>query len=572
MERSAQIEILSLDLFRSLKEEMDFVDELRSRFGMGIGWHYYLDLAWTLHTIRTLPSGSLLLDAGGGTGLLQLLLLELGYNVISVDFATRQFSKTISDRYRDSIFYVNDQSVVFDNPYTRHLEQTYNVKMGEAQRGTMNCQSPQELSSYVGKTRHQFDPTKLPSLATSLVEDPSSTCGKLYVYKADLRNMLLLADGVVDGIVSVSSLEHNDHAGIEACVKEFRRVMKDDGLLAVTTSASMEEDWYHAQSKGWCFSESSLKKLFGLGQFVQSNFNEKQRIFAELRREGNELHKRLAPFYFQSGDNGMPWGKWEPQYMPVGIVTKNKVQTFVQQSTTTQVLVYLDPGFIGDIGHYANFARNIHREAGRRGMAVHHYVNHEVTDGLVREFGLTKTFRYKAILRDPLPGEVYDPEMESSNREALGDFEAGLRSILRRLVSGDHSGARITLFMYTCHPLHLPIIAKLINSADGAALNISAHCALFYLNQAFCRNEPVPAYDRLLEEVSASIESRDPGKKLHLYADSARTINMYRFRFGREMTLLPIPLDGTGATAADRHDDRREVVIGWFGYTHEKQG
>ena len=27
----------------------------------------------------------------------------------------------------------------------------------------------------------------------------------------------------------------------------------------------------------------------------------------------------LADFYFRSGDNGMPWGNWDPQYMPVGV-------------------------------------------------------------------------------------------------------------------------------------------------------------------------------------------------------------------------------------------------------------
>jgi len=32
-----------------------------------------------------------------------------------------------------------------------------------------------------------------------------------------------------------------------------------------------------------------------------------------------ELRDHLAEFYFLSGDNGMPWGKWDPQYQPVGV-------------------------------------------------------------------------------------------------------------------------------------------------------------------------------------------------------------------------------------------------------------
>ena len=36
-----------------------------------------------------------------------------------------------------------------------------------------------------------------------------------------------------------------------------------------------------------------------------------------LRR--SVVRDNLARFYFQSGDNGMPWGKWDPQYQSVGV-------------------------------------------------------------------------------------------------------------------------------------------------------------------------------------------------------------------------------------------------------------
>ena len=37
-------------------------------------------------------------------------------------------------------------------------------------------------------------------------------------------------------------------------------------------------------------------------------------------RDCRELRGKLADFYYQSGKNGMPWGKWDPQYQPVGVV------------------------------------------------------------------------------------------------------------------------------------------------------------------------------------------------------------------------------------------------------------
>lgn len=53
---------------------------------------------------------------------------------------------------------------------------------------------------------------------------------------------------------------------------------------------------------------------------MPSNYSQKDILFEKLKEQNNELHKKLAPFYFKSGDNGMPWGKWDPQYQPVGVV------------------------------------------------------------------------------------------------------------------------------------------------------------------------------------------------------------------------------------------------------------
>ncbi|MBE0577388.1 MAG: methyltransferase domain-containing protein [Desulfuromonadales bacterium] len=166
-----------------------------------------------------------------------------------------------------------------------------------------NKRSPRE---YVSKQFFEYDADK--------------TCGSLFLYKCDLKDMALLPDGFVDGVVSISALEHNDHKDFEKCIDEILRVTKPSGWLLATVSAAQSEDWFHAPSKGWCYSEATLKQLFQLSESVESNFSQKKLFFEQLRSEGNNLHKRLASVYSQSGENGMPWGKWKPTYIPVGIL------------------------------------------------------------------------------------------------------------------------------------------------------------------------------------------------------------------------------------------------------------
>ena len=96
------------------------------------------------------------------------------------------------------------------------------------------------------------------------------------------------------------------------------RVLKPGGAILATLGAAKGEDWYHEPSQGWCYSEATLKRVFDIPSVVRSNYQQYDQLFESLR--GNkELKDNLASFYFNSGNNGMPWGKWDPQYQPVGI-------------------------------------------------------------------------------------------------------------------------------------------------------------------------------------------------------------------------------------------------------------
>ena len=116
-EITESVEILGLRLFQTLGEEMKFIEKVRGLLAdQDVGWHYFLDFAWILRKIRGLPSGSLILDAGAGTGLAQFLLLELGYNVISVDLCERKLTRAQTDKYSEIVTHLHDRDRIFFHP------------------------------------------------------------------------------------------------------------------------------------------------------------------------------------------------------------------------------------------------------------------------------------------------------------------------------------------------------------------------------------------------------------------------------------------------------------------------
>ncbi|MBK1720029.1 methyltransferase domain-containing protein [Thiocystis violacea] len=253
-----------------------------------LGWHYILDLVWIVSQLKDLPPGSLVLDAGAGEGLVQYILLRMGFRVISVDFIARNGPDDID-------WLAVSAGENFDNDYVQHLKDHYSaVAQGpEAERVLESADALQVL------------------LARETAQ--------LLFYRSDLSAMKLLSDGLVDAVVSVSALEHNAPEVVAQAVAECLRALKPDSPMLITTSAAQGEDWYHQPSKGWCYSEASLKHLFQLADEVPSNYPRYAEFMAALSQPGNELQVQLSPFYFAFSDNGMPWGRWQPEYLPVGI-------------------------------------------------------------------------------------------------------------------------------------------------------------------------------------------------------------------------------------------------------------
>jgi 2-polyprenyl-3-methyl-5-hydroxy-6-metoxy-1,4-benzoquinol methylase len=127
--------------------------------------------------------------------------------------------------------------------------------------------------------------------------------------------------GAFDAVISLSSLEHIPLEILPSALAEIQRMVRSDGYWAVTTSATEQLDtWYHEQSLGYCFSKSDIESLFN----ASSQSSVKPAEIMHLYKKSQYLKENLAFHYRLSGNNGMPWGRWDPLYMPVGF-SENKV-------------------------------------------------------------------------------------------------------------------------------------------------------------------------------------------------------------------------------------------------------
>jgi hypothetical protein len=288
---TARLEILPLDLRERFAEEFATVVRLRGK--RPIGWHYLLDLTWLLaHVRRNVPLGSLILDAGAGSGLAQFLLMDAGYRVLSVDMAPRSFSPRLLKQYTNRVFQVEAGATLTEQSaaYLAHLEKNFNLK----------------------------EQLELPKVPLAAAFAPGTRPG-IFVVQGDLLDLSWLENHQVDGVISCSALEHNGADAVRAIVSSLAERTRTGGWHFHTVAATQDEDFFHEPSKGWAYTAATAKRLWGLDSGCPDNYAEFDALMRELRVTPNFLERSLATFYFQSGANGMPWGHWDPQYLPLGI-------------------------------------------------------------------------------------------------------------------------------------------------------------------------------------------------------------------------------------------------------------
>jgi SAM-dependent methyltransferase len=289
MEANAdRIELLSTRLLTEERPAVEAFRDLSARLGIEIGWHYLLDLAWVARHLGD-PAGRRVLDAGAGTGVLQWWLAERGASVTSVD---RYDRSDLSLRFRMRYRVTGD---------LLGLRPLWARRVADAGR-----RWPERLASAARL-----------ATAAAVGQWTKKAPGSVRLLQRDLRRLDDLPAGSFDAVVSISALEHNEPQDLSPVVASLIRLLRPGGVLLATLGASASEDWYHEPSRGWCYSRRSLSRAF-LIPVGADPYPDYDSVLNELR-ESTELRTGLSNLYFRSGENGMPWGIWDPRYVPVGV-------------------------------------------------------------------------------------------------------------------------------------------------------------------------------------------------------------------------------------------------------------
>ncbi len=292
---SQKIEILSVDLLEQNRPVVEELKKLARSLRLEFGWHYLLDLSWTIQNLGAIQ-GKKIIDAGAGTGILQWYLAKAGAEVYSVDRLSRA---ELPPRFRKQFRVQGLREADLSS-----LQQSFLQALSRPANGPFYRRWPARLAALVRESAGYLS--------------SSQSSGEVFIYNQDLTDLAEINDDSVDAIVAISSLEHNTPEGLEQVIAELMRVLKPGGVLLATLTAGRDQDWWHTASSGWCYTDTSLRRLFKLPPEAPSNYALYDELFTRLQ-DCAELRDNLARFYYQSSDKGMPKGVWNPEYQPVGV-------------------------------------------------------------------------------------------------------------------------------------------------------------------------------------------------------------------------------------------------------------
>jgi len=281
------------------------------------GWHYDLDIIWSLQNLERsgIKPGMTVLDAGAGLGVTQFVLAARGFRVISLDYAQRD-----RPRRADGIFDIrqaDEQPLEYRHSYLSHVKGLRDQRgVGRLLRKvtTRFAADPIATTLAVGDTSR-----RLKRLLVNRAERKRdhSRFGAIEFVRASFHDMPLPSSSV-DAVVSVSAVEHSDKDVIAKALEEMRRVTRPGGPILITTSATGEgHDIFHQQTQGHCFTRESLIGL--VGEPCECSFDH-DRVERELL-DSTCLWSRLDPYYYR-WDFSLFRGQRPVSslpYLPVGI-------------------------------------------------------------------------------------------------------------------------------------------------------------------------------------------------------------------------------------------------------------
>jgi len=292
-------------------ENFSFIERfLKKTNRFALGWHYITDLTWIYAQVKHWPREYKILDAGGGGGPLQFLLTELGFDVTNIDMVLELPSQRYVDRYEATYTtlpsYCPTDYVVHLKSYKRKLSGRIinNAKTLIRNNGLYQTVKLSQYNSVHNRWRRSASINEIP-------------IGQLNWVQGNLCAIPEIGNASFDAIVSLSAIEHIPEKLLPQALMELRRVLCPDAKWAVTTSCTeQKKSWFHEPSQGMCFSTNDIESLFNSIP-VQKQMPDQ---VLEKYKNCSYLKENISSFYEKSSNNGMPWGKWQPKYIPVGLV------------------------------------------------------------------------------------------------------------------------------------------------------------------------------------------------------------------------------------------------------------
>lgn len=223
------------------------------------------------------------------------------------------------------------------------------------------------------------------------------------------------------------------------------------------------------------------------------------------------------------------------------------------------LLVYIDPGYLNEGGHYQNFSQNIHIYCENHNIDLKHFVGRDIADQ-----HMTSLFEYK--------GYVLSTRKVSYDSREVKAFTKHIETIFKGIKRISYRYRTIIFYMYTAHPYHLQILAEL--SKKYSISNSRVHAVLFYLDNNMIAGKPSKEYLDILKNTNRAI---DKNESFFLHMDSHLSINIYQPYFTKQITLLPFPLFSEKQMKELNYTprsqkNREKTHIGYCGYLTHKHG
>ena len=308
------IELLDIDLLED-KELLMEIDHWLEVFNWPNGWHYDLDIIWIVRQLEknNILPGSTILDAGAGYGMTQFLLAARGYNIISLDFTKRDLPKKARGIFNIEI--IENDMGSYKSEYLEYM--TYGKSTNEF---IHLLNSVPKAILHPVKAMNSLN-KKLKSFIEYHNEKKKNheKFGKIQFLRGTF-NKIPLNSNAVDALISISAFEHNKYDNMQDSIEEFNRVIKDDCLMFITTSAARDKDWFQEASKGWNFTKETLSSWFKISnENIDFNYDVKCREISNSKKLSNRLD-----FYYKNKNNSIiPNGDLKNiEYIPVGIIKR----------------------------------------------------------------------------------------------------------------------------------------------------------------------------------------------------------------------------------------------------------